>query len=101
MNTLYGEISTAKYKDYVKSIISRIYAILPMKEEGIVSVPDYISNLNVELIEHYKIFNNCEKMLAVVCILENIKEESKHDIYRRQVLHCCNLIAEEVGDNDV
>lgn len=100
MITKYGDITTEDYMKYRKSIINRIYAILPMKEEGVGTVDEYISSLNRELISQIDIFENCEKMLAVVCILEYIKTETEHDKYRKEVLHCCNIVS-EVGEKNV
>ena len=71
-----------------------------MKEEGIDTISDYIGNLNRELIKTIDVFNNCERVISVVCLLESLIEETDHDLYRREVLHCCNIIS-KLGDSDV
>lgn len=98
--TKYGQITTEHFESYKKSIVNRIYAILPMKEEGVPTLSDYVGNLNRELIKTIDIFNNCERVISVVCLLENLIDETDHDLYRKEVLHCCNIIS-KLGDSDV
>lgn len=98
IKTKYGELSPAKFDRYKKSIINRIYAILPMKEEGVATTTDYIENLNRELINNLEIFEQCERVISVVCILEGLIKETDHEQYRKAVLHCCNVIS-RLGDN--
>lgn len=98
--TKYGQITPEHFEKYKQSIVNRIYAILPMKEEGVDTISDYIGNLNRELIKTIDIFNNCERVISVVCLLENLVDETNHEAYRKEVLHCCNIIS-KLGDSDV
>ena len=98
--TKYGQITTGHFENYKRSIVNRIYAILPMKEEGIATTSEYIESLNRELIKTIDIFNNCERVISVVCLLENLINETDHDLYRKEVLHCCNIIS-KLGDSNV
>lgn len=100
MITKYGDITTEQYKKYVQSLIGRVYAILPMKEEGVSTIDEYIMSLNRELIMNVSVFKNCEQILSVVCHLENIISEEHHEIYRKEILHCCNVIS-RIGDENV
>lgn len=100
MKTKYGDITADQYARYKKSLVDRIYAILPMKEEGIDTISEYIASLNTELVKNLSIFGKCEQILTVVCHLENIISESDHKIYRKEILHCCNLIS-RIGDDNV
>jgi intergrase/recombinase len=69
-----------------------------MKEEKIDTIQEYIEGLNRELIQSLDMFENCERILSVVCILEGLIHECEHDIYRKDVLHCCNIIS-RLGDS--
>lgn len=96
MITKYGTITDLQFDRYKKSVIGRIYAILPMKEENVPTVREYIEGLNRELVGSLEVFTRCERVLSVVCLLENIVNEPNHTVYRKDVLRCCNIIAEEV-----
>lgn len=96
MITKYGTITDLQYDRYKKSVIGRIYAVLPMKEENMPTIREYVEGLNRELVGSLEVFTRCERVLSVVCLLENIVNEPNHAIYRKDVLRCCNIIAEEV-----
>lgn len=97
----YGSISDTNYMNYQKSVIGRIYAILPMKEENVSTVKEYIEALNRELIEHIEVFKRSERILAVVCILNGLIYETEHSVYRKEVLRCCNIVSEIGGEVNV
>lgn len=97
MQTKYGYITDEQYGKYVNSIIGRIYAILPMKEESVQTIRQYVESLNRELIANLIIFPKCERVMTVVCMLESIIDETEHAIYRQDVLRCCSIMS-EVGD---
>lgn len=97
MITKYGYIADEHFKKYINSIVGKIYAILPMKEEGVPTVEEYINSLNRELVENINVFKQSEHVLSVVCLLNNIIDEEDHSIYRKEVLHCCNIMS-KVGE---
>lgn len=101
MMSKYGYVSDSNYEAYQKSVIGRVYAILPMKEENVSTVKEYIEALNRELVEHIEVFNRSERILAVVCILNGIKYEQDHAVYRKEVLRCCKIISEIGGERNV
>ena len=68
-----------------------------MKEEGVPTVDEYVQSLNRELVENINVFKQSEHVLSVVCLLNNIIDEEDHSIYRKEVLHCCNIMA-KVGE---
>ena len=98
--TKYGEITTEQFQEYRTSLINRVWALLPMKEESSNTIRQYVENLNRELIMNIDIFERCERVLTVVCLLESVANESNHDIYRRDILRCCRIIS-GLGDKDV
>lgn len=101
MMTKYGNITDDQFQRYKKSVVDRIYAILPMKEEGVGTTSDYIYSLNRELTEAIDIFDHCERLLSVICILQSLVEEEDHKSYRRAVLNCCNTVGNLGGSGDV
>lgn len=96
MMTKYGTISDEQFDRYKRSVVGRIYAILPMKEENVSTVREYVEGLNRELVGSLEVFTRCERILSVVCLLESIVNEADHAVYRKDVLRCCNIISEEV-----
>jgi len=93
--TKYGTITDEQFDRYKKSVIGRIYAILPMKEEDVPTIKEYISGLNRELVESLEVFGKCERVLSVVCLLNGVIEQTDHATYRKDILRCCNIISEE------
>lgn len=91
----YGTITDEQFNKYKESLIGRIYAILPMKEENSETVGEYIDNLNRELIESLDVFARCERVVSVVCLLNGVAGETDHDVYRKLILKCCNILAKE------
>ena len=100
LQTKYGSLRKDKFDKYKRSVIGRIYAILPMKEEGAETVKEYIESLNRELVKNIDVFGPCEHILSVVCLLEHIISEDNHSVYRKEVLHCCSIMS-RVGEADV
>ena len=100
MKTKYGEITSCQFDRYRSSLIGKIYSILPMKEEKVKTVPEYIESINRELIKTIDVFEHCERVLTVVCLLESLINEENHDVYRKEVLHCCNIIS-RLGEKNV
>lgn len=98
--TKYGEITTEQFQEYRTSLVNRVWALLPMKEESSDTIQQYVENLNRELVMNVDIFERCERVLTVVCLLESVAKESDHDIYRRDILRCCRIIS-GLGDKDV
>ena len=99
MMTKYGDITTDQFNKYKDSVIGRIYAILPLTEEGSETIRSYIESLNRELIKNIDVFEHCERVISVVCILEYLICEEDHSVYRKEVLHCCNIISKLGGKN--
>lgn len=98
METKYGLITDGQFEKYRKSVIGRIYAILPMKEENIPTVDEYIAGLCRELVESVDVFDKCERILSVVCLLNGVATQADHALYRKDILRCCNIVAEEVDE---
>lgn len=100
LQTKYGPLKEDNFNKYKRSVIGRIYAILPMKEEGANTVTEYIESLNRELVKNIDIFGPCEHILSVVCLLEHLISEDDHAVYRKEVLHCCSIMS-RIGEANV
>lgn len=100
MQTKYGDISTEQYIKYRNSLVNRIYAILPMKEENNITLEDYVDCLNRELMQNLHIFEHSEHVVSVVCLLSGVVNEIDHKKYRKEILRCCNIIS-RLGDDNV
>ena len=98
--TKYGQITVEQYNKYKKSLINRIWAILPMKEEDSNTLEQYIESLNSELMMNISIFEKSEHIITVICLLEHVMIESDHDVYRKEILRCCNILS-RLGDVNV
>lgn len=98
--TKYGQITVEQYNKYKKSLINRIWAILPMKEENSNTLEQYIESLNSELMMNISIFEKSEHIITVICLLEHVMIESDHDVYRKEILRCCNILS-RLGDLNV
>ena len=98
--TKYGQITVEQYNKYKKSLINRIWAILPMKEEDSNTLEQYIESLNSELMMNISIFEKSEHIITVICLLEHVMIESDHDVYRKEILRCCNILS-RLGDLNV
>lgn len=98
--TKYGQITVEQYNKYKKSLINRIWAILPMKEENSNTLEQYIESLNSELMMNISIFEKSEHIITVICLLEHVMIESDHDVYRKEILRCCNILS-RLGDVNV
>lgn len=100
ITTKYGQITVEQYDKYRKSLINRIWAILPMKEENSSTLEQYIESLNSELMMNISVFEKSEYIITVICLLEHVMIEQDHDVYRKEVLRCCNMLS-RLGDKNV
>ena len=100
MITKYGDITIEQFQEYRTSLVNRIWALLPMKEESSDTIQQYVENLNRELIMNVDIFERCERVLTVVNLLESVTNEDNHEIYRKTIFRCCNIIS-GLGDKNV
>ena len=100
INTKYGQITVEQYNKYKKSLINRIWAILPMKEENNETLNQYIESLNSELMMNISVFEKSEHIITVVCLLEHVMFETEHEVYRKEILRCCNILS-RLGDSNV
>ncbi len=73
MTKLYGEISNQLIASYISRLVDRFYKILPLKEEGEVTLPRYLEGLAGELLGFQRLsedFNTEERFITLLSILQ-------------------------------
>lgn len=112
MNTIYQTTIPDKLTcDYLDFLINKVFALLPMFEESIVSEEKkkshtiYQKNLiqtingNIKLIKYDSYI-----IVDILSHLQSLFEVFDHDDYKRHVLKVCNLLSQlkkEVVDNGI
>lgn len=98
IDTKYGDVPSSAFENYRKSIVDRIWLLIPLKEEGCQTIPSYIERLNRELCGMMKFaVSKNEYIMTVISLLENLRTETDFATYRHDVLRCCELIAKVCG----
>ena len=95
-----NNISPALFEVYKSSLIDRIFKLLPLKEEDCETIDQYIDSLNHELagMASSMIQEEATVILSIIHLLNHVKVENEHKIYRRDILKCCSLM-KKVGDS--
>ena len=86
------------------ALSNRIWQLIPLREEKCTTLFDNIDRLNRELNGLMKIAKNSDdRIITVMCLLENLKEEKNFKIYKADVFRCCDIIRKIAanGDQDV
>lgn len=86
------------------SLSNRIWQLIPLREEKCTTLFDNIDRLNRELNGLMKISNSSDdRIITVMCLLENLKEEKNFKTYKADVFRCCDIIRKIAanGDRDV
>lgn len=98
VDSKYGSIPSSSLRKYRKSIIDKVWLLIPLKEEGCATLDSYIERTNRELSGMMNcLVNHEEYILTVMCLLENLKTEDDFDIYKHDVFRCCELIKKAIG----
>lgn len=103
MDTKYGKLSSDSFSNYRKSMVDRIWLLIPLKEEQCPTLQNYIERINRELFGMLKfIQNHDEYVFSTICLLENLISIEDFDTYKHDVFRCCDLISKAYGgDSDV
>jgi hypothetical protein len=84
------------FTNYLKFLIGKFYKILPIHEENPHTLKSYLESLLIELsgnrmlIEKIKFDANFLTLMGTIQFL--IDNECKHEIYKREVMKCINII---------
>lgn len=93
MITKYGECPTVSFSEYKKSLINRIWCLIPLREENCKTIRKNIERINRELNGLLSVNLHDDKyLITIINLLENIIDEDDFQIYRADVLRCCELV---------
>jgi hypothetical protein len=92
MNTKYGQLPDVQCENYKKKLTDKIFKILPLKEHKCLTIDMYIVSLIDELYGVNEIFDDNANFISLIGILERVKEEKCHEVYKQRILQCTNTI---------
>lgn len=102
IETKYGPIPSSAFNDYRDSLISRIWILLPLKEENCPTLTGSIERLNRELHGMLRMgLKNNEYIITIMNLLENSISEDNFSAYRSDILRCCELVKKLNIDNNM
>lgn len=98
METKYGRLPSSCLDSYRKSIVDRIYLIIPLKEQCCPTLKEHIERINREICGMMGFFTSCPPhAMTLVCLLENLINEDDFDTFRHDVFRCCDLASKLCG----
>ena len=98
METKHGKIPSSTMKKYRKSMIDKIWLLIPLKEEGCSTLQSYIERTNRELCGLLNsIVTKDEYLVTAMFLLENLIFEEDIEVYKHDVFRCIELIKEAFG----
>jgi hypothetical protein len=95
MNTKYGQLPDETLNAYVKGMTNKLFKMIPMKEQGMESLPLYIQSTlrefvgQKELVERFK-HNN--EFLTILGVMESLLNQEDFGTFRSDVFKMINLI---------
>lgn len=100
MKTKYGaEIDSETMVEYFQLLINKIFKLLPMKEQNILTLDDYTYSILQEIAGGNKLILNDKYFVELLCNLENLSEiKGDYKKYRSQIFKCIN-ICQKIIDN--
>lgn len=96
IKTKYYAIPNAYFANYFKFLIGRVWKILPMSEEKNQHLKMYMESLQRELIGNMNLVEELKYDGYFITLLNKIEflisEEYSHDICRKEIFECVELI---------
>lgn len=91
-----NKIPRTAFKSYLKSLINKVYKILPMYEEENKNLCSYIQSLERELVGCYRLYDSvCEdaQFLSLIGILRYLhSEEYNQSVCKQEVFKAIGII---------
>jgi len=101
MNTKYGDIPSSAFSEYCKSLINRVWILIPLREEKCQTLKTKIERLNREMTGMmHTIPQHSTYIITVIHLLENVESEEDFAVYRSDILRCCDLLKKISGGED-
>lgn len=95
MNTKYGIIPEDILESYLNRLVSKIFKILPLKEEKCETLDAYIESLLTELIGNVDVLKGTKydgDILSLVGTLSSLVSEDELSVYRQRVFKCIDIV---------
>lgn len=96
IETKYYAIPNGYFANYFNFLIGRVWKILPMKEEGNKYLKRYMESLQRELIGNMNLVEELKHDGYFITLLNKIEflinGEYSHDICRKEIFECVELI---------
>ena len=92
----HGEISDVMFYNYLTLLIDKIFKILPMKENKVMTLPIYLDSLQTEIIGCMSLFPEFRNEANFITLLSKIQflsdSESSVEIYKREIFNMINIV---------
>jgi hypothetical protein len=95
MKTKYGEMPLEVYKNYLNRMVSRVFKILPMKEENCPTLDQYIDAVVRELVGNRDIVESVKangELLVLTGTLISLKDVDSMVIFKSDVFKAIDTI---------
>jgi hypothetical protein len=95
MKTKYGELPDELLITYVNGMVSKVWKMLPMKQDGFSSLPKYIESTLREFIGQKELvlkLRNNEEFQTILGILESLLNQDDFAKFRSDIFKVINLI---------
>lgn len=93
MNNL---ISNELANEYLSVLISKLFKILPLRENNSDTLHEYLQSLQIEIIGSLDIIDNLHNEAKVVSIINTIQyfidNDFGADVCKREVFKCINIV---------
>ena len=99
-----NDIPTEAHINYLKILISKIFKILPMKEQNVDTVNVHIDSLLMELMGYttlFEVMHNDARLVTVICTLKALNKteiDIPHSVYKREVFKCIKCIEQLIEE---
>lgn len=95
MKTKYGDMNDDLFRKYFDRLVSKVFKLLPLKEEDNPTLQLYLESLICEIVGGKKFvydFQNNPEYLSLIMSLESLTEIDKIELYKRKVFECISII---------
>ena len=81
--------------EYYSKLMGRVWKLIPMREEASYTLCSYIKRLQREvtaLTEISSCANSNPDVITLACLINGISSTIDFEVYKSDVLRCCNII---------
>lgn len=95
MNTKYGELNDDLLNKYFDRLVSKVFKLLPLKEEENPTLSSYLESLILELYGGKELINHLQEnpeYLTLLMSLESLNSVNNMIMYKKEIFKCINII---------